>query len=106
MAGTISPPDTEHSLQPCSTDLETAELPNGLQLVIVPLAASPAVAFNLISRGGSSEEPVTGTAHFTEHMLFSGTARYGNTKLLTRAVERHGAFLDAETTKESVAVKL
>jgi zinc protease len=53
-------------------------LPNGLQVVVIPDARAPAVTQMLWIRAGSSDEPPgqSGAAHFLEHLMFKGTARF------------------------------
>ncbi|HEV3121570.1 MAG TPA: pitrilysin family protein [Isosphaeraceae bacterium] len=54
------------------------KLGNGLKALVLPRANSPVVVSDLYYPVGSVDEPAgrTGLAHFVEHMLFKGTARF------------------------------
>ena len=59
--------------------LKEVDLANGLRLVMVPMPTPGVVNFQTIVRAGSRNELEpgrTGYAHFFEHMMFRGTARY------------------------------
>ena len=77
-------------------------LPNGMRVFVVQVPASRVASISLVIRAGSSaeHEHEAGGLHFLEHMLFCGTKRRKNTHELTRTIERLGALLDAETSKE------
>ena len=51
--------------------------PNGLRLVVTPMANFKSVAFSMMIMAGSGDETKTeqGLSHFCEHMLFKGTKR-------------------------------
>lgn len=54
-------------------------LPNGLQVVVIPTDAKDVVALQIVMRVGSRnevEEGKSGFAHFFEHLMFRGTAKY------------------------------
>ena len=53
-------------------------LPNGLKALVLPRPQAPVVICDLYYPVGSVHEPagLTGIAHFVEHMLFKGTARF------------------------------
>lgn len=59
--------------------VEKYVLPNGLTVLLHPDASLPAVSVQTWFRVGSKDENVgrTGLAHFFEHMMFKGTAKYG-----------------------------
>ncbi len=52
-------------------------LPNGLKVVLVPIAAAPVVTVMVVYRVGARNEAVgyTGSSHLLEHMLFKGTPK-------------------------------
>lgn len=58
--------------------IAAACLPNGLQIVVIPDRRSPVVTHMVWYRTGAAEDPPgrSGTAHFLEHLMFKGTARY------------------------------
>jgi len=51
--------------------------PNGLRLVVTPMANFKSVAFSMLIMAGSGDETSNeqGLSHFCEHMLFKGTKR-------------------------------
>jgi predicted Zn-dependent peptidase len=82
--------------------LESHVLPNGLRVYLLPLPHTHVVSARLLVPGGSGAErdDELGCAHFLEHMLFCGTPSRPTTHAITREVERLGALMNAETTKE------
>ena len=54
------------------------QLPNGLQVLLVPDTSKPTTTVNLTYRVGSRQENYgeTGMAHLLEHMLFKGTPKH------------------------------
>jgi zinc protease len=82
-------------------DLRTETLANGLRLVMVPRATPGIVAYYSLVRVGSRDEVeagVTGFAHFFEHMMFRGTARWPADKvqefLLQAGADQNGFTTD------------
>jgi len=74
---------------------------NDLQVLLLPEAAAPVVAFMVTYRVGSRNESagLTGATHFLEHLMFKGTSRF-NKKLGTsvfHTLQRVGAELNATT---------
>src|SRR5690606_22299624 len=59
-------------------DYRYLQLDNGLKVVLVSDPASDIAAASMDVFAGSGDDPVErqGLAHFLEHMLFLGTARY------------------------------
>jgi predicted Zn-dependent peptidase len=76
-------------------------LPNGLTVLSECVPGVRSVAFGAWVRSGSMHEPreLMGVAHFLEHMVFKGTARY-SAKALALSLEVLGGSLDAYTTRE------
>lgn len=70
--------------------LTLRRLPNGLRVGLLPNHRSPVVATALVYGVGARHETSTeaGAAHFLEHMMFKGSARYGPGEIdhLTRAL--------------------
>ncbi len=54
-------------------------LANGLTVYLSPNKGEPRVSARVVVRAGSKNDPAdsTGMAHYLEHMLFKGTARFG-----------------------------
>ncbi|MBN1661134.1 MAG: insulinase family protein [Anaerolineae bacterium] len=69
-------------------------LPNGLRLWIQPRAGSKSVALYLILRAGARyETPAnSGISHFIEHMLFTGTERWGEEEIKEIITARGGQW--------------
>ena len=66
---------------------ETRTLPNGLNVIVVPMPSDGLAAYWSIVRTGSRDEYEpgrTGFAHFFEHMMFRGTERYPGRRLQPR----------------------
>ncbi|MEK7282068.1 MAG: pitrilysin family protein [Chloroflexota bacterium] len=77
-------------------------LDNGLRIIVAPMPAVPSISMGIFigvgSRYESDEE--AGVAHFTEHLLFKGTARWPTPKALSEAIEGVGGMLNGGTDKE------
>lgn len=59
-------------------NVETFTLGNGLDVVVLPDRRAPVVTHMVWYRNGSADDPVrkSGIAHFLEHLMFKGTAKY------------------------------
>jgi zinc protease len=79
----------------------TATLDNGLRVLLLEDRRSPIVTVQVWYRVGSRNEArgATGIAHFLEHLMFRGTARYGS-GLFARLVERNGGQYNAFTSQD------
>jgi predicted Zn-dependent peptidase len=77
--------------------------PGGLRLIVEELPHTYSVSLGcFIAAGARHEAPVRGgAAHFIEHMLFKGSRRYPNARLISQAVEGVGGLLNASTAYES-----
>ncbi|HSH68513.1 MAG TPA: pitrilysin family protein, partial [Deferrisomatales bacterium] len=75
--------------------------PNGLQLLLVPNPAAPAVALELWVRVGSADEAPgqAGVSHLVEHMLFKGT-RCRAAGEMAREIEAVGGDVNAYTSPD------
>lgn len=77
-------------------------LPNGLKALVLPRPQSPTVVCDLYYPVGSVDEPAgqSGIAHFVEHLMFKGTARFpkGQIDRLTFAAAGQA---NAETGEDS-----
>jgi zinc protease len=58
--------------------VEAFRLDNGLDVVVVPDTRAPVVTHMVWYRNGSADDPAgkSGIAHFLEHLMFKGTARW------------------------------
>ena len=63
-----------HTAQP----VESFRLANGLDVVVVPDRRAPVVTHMVWYRNGSADDPAgkSGIAHFLEHLMFKGTAKW------------------------------
>lgn len=80
------------------TGLTRATLTNGLTILAKEMRAAPVTAFCVWYRVGSRNERqgITGVSHWVEHMMFKGTARYGEAEM-DRLVSREGGYRNAFT---------
>lgn len=81
--------------------LTERSLPNGISLLIEPIAATKAVAIGFWFRMGSRDERVGeyGITHFIEHLLFKGTSKMSASEL-ARFFDRVGGYVNAFTERE------
>ena len=80
------------------------ELKNGLKVLVLEDHKAPLVMSMIWYRVGGVDEVSgkTGLSHLLEHMMFKGTAKYGN-KVLSRTVQRNGGIDNAFTSKDYTA---
>lgn len=78
-------------------------LPNGLTVIVEPMAAVRSVAISAWSRIGARHEPAAynGISHFVEHMLFKGTQRRTTHQIAIES-DRLGGQIEAATMMEGV----
>jgi len=78
-----------------------ATLDNGLRVLLLEDHRSPIVTVQMWYRVGSRNElrGATGIAHFLEHLMFRGTAKYGP-GAFARLVERNGGQDNAFTSQD------
>jgi zinc protease len=81
------------------TGIIKKQLSNGLTVLLKEDHAAPIVAVNVWFGVGSvhETEAMNGLAHFQEHMVFKGTAKYGVGDI-ARIVKSHGGNLNAGTS--------
>ncbi len=87
---------------------ETRTLPNGLNIIVVPMPSDGLVAYWSIVRTGSRDEYEAGRsgfAHFFEHMMFRGTERFPS-DVYSRIITTIGADANAYTTDDHTAYHL
>lgn len=77
--------------------------PEGLRILVEELPHAYSVSVGCFVAAGARHEPAahSGAAHFIEHMLFKGTARYPTARQISQAVEGVGGLLNASTAYES-----
>ena len=85
-------------------EVETAELDNGLQIIVIPDFRADVVTHMLWYRVGSADEPVgkSGIAHFFEHLMFRGTQKIAPGEF-SKTVARLGGQDNAFTSYDYTA---
>ena len=80
---------------------ETFTLPNGMQVVVVPIPRAPVVVNMLWYRVGAMDEPParSGLAHFLEHLMFKGTDKLASGEF-SAIVSRNGGQENAFTSQD------
>lgn len=83
--------------------LHTRTLPSGLRVLVEELPHTHSISLGAFIGVGSGHEdrPICGISHFIEHMLFKGSQRRPNPRLIADAIEGVGGILDAYTSFES-----
>jgi zinc protease len=86
---------------PRPAEVVAATLDNGLRVLLLEDHRSPIVTVQMWYRVGSRNEArgATGIAHFLEHLMFRGTAKYGP-GVFARLVERNGGQDNAFTSQD------
>jgi predicted Zn-dependent peptidase len=81
---------------------QNRQLSSGLQLVTVPMPSAESVTVLVLCNTGARYEAPHqfGIAHFFEHMVFKGTAKYPQPQDLSITVDGIGADFNAFTGKE------
>lgn len=81
---------------------ERTTLPNGLRLLMAPMPGMRSASISFFFTVGSRYESNTnaGISHFIEHMLFKGSKKYPNARLISEAIEGVGGVFNASTGKE------
>lgn len=83
-------------------------LPNGLTVIMIPVASPGLVAYYSVVRTGSRDEVEAGKsgfAHFFEHMMFRGTKKYP-ADVYESITTKMGASANAYTTDDLTAYHL
>jgi zinc protease len=94
-------PPTPAAEPPRASPVVAATLDNGLRVLLLEDHRSPIVTVQTWYRVGSRNEArgATGIAHFLEHLMFRGTAKYGP-GVFARLVERNGGQDNAFTSQD------
>ncbi len=82
-------------------DVSEFKLGNGLHVVVIPDHRAPVVTQMIWYKVGAADEPQgkAGIAHFLEHLLFKGTAKYPN-GAFSQIVRINGGTENAFTTQD------
>jgi predicted Zn-dependent peptidase len=77
-------------------------LPNGLRLLVAPMAHTRSVTVSIYVGAGSRYETKdeAGISHFVEHMVFKGTERRPNAQIISEAIDGVGGIINAATDRE------
>ena len=81
---------------------ERTTLGNGLRLLLAPMPGMRSASISFFFTVGSRYESNVnaGISHFIEHMLFKGSQKYPNARLISEAIEGVGGVFNASTGKE------
>lgn len=101
VGGVPAQQDRSGGIFPYPTHVET--LDNGLCAILIPMSSNGLVAYWSVVRTGSRDEYEpgrSGFAHFFEHMMFRGGAKYGGTfdTVMEAAGGSNNAFTTHDTT--------
>lgn len=79
-------------------------LDNGLRLIFVPKTESQTVTIFVTIHAGADFESLqeSGITHFAEHMMFQGTEKRPTDMDISRAIEKVGGSINAQTDRETV----
>jgi zinc protease len=87
-----------------SLEAESYMLKNGMQVVLIPNHKAPVVSHMVWYHTGAKDEAAgkSGMAHFLEHLLFKGTAKYASGEL-SKKVAQFGGNNNAFTSQDFTA---
>ncbi len=82
---------------------EKTVLDNGIRVVTAPMTGVRSASLILYFDVGSRYEqpPIAGVSHYLEHMLFKGTGKRPDAKMISVEIEGVGGILNAGTSKET-----
>ncbi len=77
-------------------------LRNGIPLVTIPLDGAKSVTILILVKVGSRYEDrrTNGLSHFVEHLMFKGTTKRPQTKMIAETLDGYGAEYNAFTNKD------
>ena len=77
-------------------------LDNGLRVITCEMPEVQSVSINLLIGVGSRHETdqYAGISHFVEHIVFKGTYKRSDPKMISGAIEAVGGIINAETEQE------
>ncbi len=78
------------------------KLKNGVRVLTVPMPSLESATITIWVKTGSrnEEDKVLGISHFLEHMVFKGSSKYPNAKIVSETIDALGAENNAGTSKE------
>jgi predicted Zn-dependent peptidase len=81
---------------------ERTTLPNGLRLLSSNMPHTRSVSIGIFVGAGSryEDDAHAGASHFLEHMLFKGSEKRPEPRLISSAIESVGGMLNASTDRE------
>src|SRR3989344_7407491 len=79
-----------------------SKLKNGVRVLTVPMPSLESSTITIWVKTGSrwEEKRVAGISHFLEHMVFKGSPKYPEARVVTEAIDSLGAENNAGTSKE------
>lgn len=79
-----------------------SKLENGIRLVEAPMPGTETVTVLVLVRTGARNEAkdIAGISHFLEHLMFKGTKKRPNTKIISEELDRVGGVFNAFTGEE------
>ena len=85
-----------HNIVYAHTNIDYAQLENGMKIYVIENHHSPIVNHMLLYRVGGESSPMgeSGLAHFLEHLMFCGTY---NIKDITEIIHKNGGIFNAST---------
>jgi zinc protease len=84
--------------------IESFTLDNGLEVIVIPNHRVPAISHMMWYRVGAADDPPgkSGLAHFHEHMMYEGTAKYKAGEYAD-TISRHGGDQNAFTGHDATS---
>lgn len=94
-----------HKDSPLDLELQRFTLDNGLSVLVTELPTTRSVTLLVYIRVGSryEEAPLSGMAHFVEHMMFKGTRNRPRPRDISDAIEGRGGAFNAGTGYETTS---
>lgn len=85
-----------------SSSYSTHKLSSGLTVLLVPMQSVKSATVLAMVHAGSrfEKEQWAGISHFLEHMVFKGTEKYTDAKMLSSTIDAIGAEFNAFTSKD------
>jgi len=85
-------------------DYHKHQLNNGLQVLIIEDSSIPVVHYNMVLKFGAivEDESTNGVSHLYEHMMFTATNSYPDTKQYQDKIFEFGIAMNALTNEESM----
>jgi len=81
-------------------DYEQLVLNNGMKVTLVTIPGSEKAAAALSITAGAQDDSLAGLAHFTEHAVFLGSARYPEENSFKKALNKNGGTSNGSTSMD------